>query len=358
MAETILRQLTMLRLIPHWPRKIAATALRARLEQAGHHTHLRTVQRDLVQLSACFPLQSDEANPAGWSWADRNDLRDLPGMDIPTALTFTLAHRCLEALMPRGTLDYLKPHFRLAREILGRVESSRIGRWPSKVRMLSRALPMLPPKVGSEVLDTVYEALLSDRRFRARYRRRGERRARDYEINPLGLVYRDGVIYLVATVWDYEDVVQLVLHRMRDTALLDTPSRRPPGFKLDAYIAEGNFGFRTGKGTIRLKADFREGAGFHLFESALSADQRLTEIAEDQVRVEATVPDNEQLRWWLLGFGDHVEGRSPAKLRRELGERAQRMAALYADVRPARDDGGNAMGDASRRNDGKSMRLD
>jgi predicted DNA-binding transcriptional regulator YafY len=41
------------------------------------------------------------------------------------------------------------------------------------------------------------------------------------------------------------------------------------------------------------------------------------------------VLDTQQLRWWLLGFGDGVEVMKPAKLRREFRDMARGMAEIY-----------------------------
>jgi predicted DNA-binding transcriptional regulator YafY len=46
-------------------------------------------------------------------------------------------------------------------------------------------------------------------------------------------------------------------------------------------------------------------------------------------RVEATVADTGQLRWWLLGFGGRVEVQEPLGLREELKNHAVRMVGRY-----------------------------
>ena len=43
----------------------------------------------------------------------------------------------------------------------------------------------------------------------------------------------------------------------------------------------------------------------------------------------ATVPDSQQLRWWLLGQGAGIEVLEPVALRRELQERIKQTTARY-----------------------------
>jgi predicted DNA-binding transcriptional regulator YafY len=110
----------------------------------------------------------------------------------------------------------------------------------------------------------VFTALLEQRRFKARYRRRKDRKIKDYVVNPLGLVIRPPLSYLVCSFRDYDDVMRMVLHRMTKAELLDEPRKVPEGFNLDRYIREGGFGFPVTKGTIRLVALFEEQAALPL----------------------------------------------------------------------------------------------
>lgn len=83
---------------------------------------------------------------------------------------------------------------------------------------------------------------MEDRQFRGRYQRRDGDVA-EYDFHPLGLVFRESVVYLVATVWDYQDPRHYALHRFEQCELKAERSNRPPGFKLDAYVQAGGFDY-------------------------------------------------------------------------------------------------------------------
>ena len=51
MSKKLLRQLTLARCIPHRPYKLTASQLQVKLEEEGIHVSLRTVQRDLEEMS-------------------------------------------------------------------------------------------------------------------------------------------------------------------------------------------------------------------------------------------------------------------------------------------------------------------
>lgn len=328
--DTLNRHWLMLRMIPGRG-KITSTEIKSRLEREHNiSTTIRTIQRDLNSLSRPFPLVADNHKPCGWSWEKGAGQFDIPGMDLPTALTFKLLDEYLAPLMPRPVLQSLAPHLKSATNLLALKQESNLGLWPDKVRVIPAGQPLLAPEIDSDVLEVVYEALFENCRFTARYRPRGQDNVVEHEISPLGLVFRDKVIYLVATLRDYENILLLVLHRMSSARLLEKPATRPAGFTLQEYIASGELQFQEQPSAVRLVALFDAYAAAHLLETPLSRDQQVKNARDGRLRVEATVQDTQQLRWWLLGFGDKVEVVKPKRLRTEFEEVCRNMAGIYA----------------------------
>lgn len=330
MSETLIRQWQLLRAIPRAPRKADVTTLLEFLRTAGHVVGKRTLQRDLNMLSALFPIQSDGDAPGisrGWSWMADAPAFDLPSMDGREALTLKLVERFIPELMPPVFRDYLKPYFRRAENLLAQESQADKQRWLDNIRVVPREMPLLAPETDSKVVAVVYEAYLQGRRFTAEYRSRSVEgdAPKNYEVNPLGIVVRGSLVYLVCTLWDYEDIRQLVLHRLRSASLLDTPATRSPEFDIDRYIESGEFQYPVGP-MIRLEAIFDPGAAAHLFETPLSRDQSIEHTANGRVRVTATVRDTAQLEWWLRGFGSGLELVGPAELRTRVVENAHPAA--------------------------------
>ena len=330
MSDTLKRQWQMLRLIPRHPSKIATSELIQRLADDGFETTQRTVQRDLVRLSGIYPLACDErSKPYGWQWMEDAATMDVPCMDTYTALTFWLARQHLEALLPKTTLRQLQPHFKTAVHVLDSISADKgASAWRNKVRVLHRGPKLKSPEIKADVQNTVYDALLRNRRLNITYSPRWQEGQKEYEINPLGLVLKDGIIYLVCSMWDYPDIRLLTLHRMQAADILDKPVSAPDGFHLDAYIASGELDFAVG-GAIHLKALFSNDIAYHLAERPLSDDQIIARHTDNLMQLTATVQDTSELRWWLLGFGDQVEILEPTELRNAFSEIASNMAAIY-----------------------------
>jgi len=328
MNDTILRFLTMLRMLPRAPRKIDTATMERRLGDEGYTVTRRTIQRDLHQLARTFPLLCDEHRPAGWSWAPDAALLDLPGMDPNTALTFTLVERFLAPLLPRSTFGRIRPYLTQAQRILDALPATALGCWPAKVRVIHRGPPLRPPEIDEAILEAVTRGLLNGHRLDVAYRSREKGDLIRCELNPLGLVVKGGLAYLVCTFWRYTDLRQVVLHRVHRAEVLEAPAVVPKDFDFDRYIREGEFSYPVGE-PIVLEAVFSRGAHLHLQDTPLSADQQLTELDDERVLVRATVENTAELRWWLLGFGELVEVLAPADLREEFRGRAVAMASLY-----------------------------
>ncbi len=327
--DTLLRQWEMLQHIPRHPAKITATEIHDHLVGAGYVVTKRTVERDLEILSAPFPLQVDaRSKPYGWSWkADASGLT-VPGLSVSEALTFRLVEQHLRPLLPATVLKDLKPYFDLAATRLTE-SASGAQSWTAKVRVVAPTQTLKIPPIDAEIQRNLYDALLKNRQVKIRYQRPGEKTPVEYQaVDPLGLVQRGAVLYLVATVFGHADPFLLVLHRMKRVECLEVPAIRPRGFDLDAYIASGGMGFGGG-GTIRLELLLDSDAAPYLAETPLSTDQRLTPARDGRTRVRATLPETEQLRWWILGFGEKAEVLKPAGLRRRMAATARGLAVRY-----------------------------
>lgn len=330
-TDTILRQLAMLRMIPRATRSIGTRELKDKLEEKGYQVDVRTIQRDLDKLSGVLPLSEDtDGRAKRWFWLEDAAVMDIPGMDASMALAFRLAEEHLTLLLPQATLKHLEPHFRNAREIVSPGRGNRLGLWPDKVCVVGRGPELKAPQIKENVHDAVYRALLEDKQIEVTYKRKDAEQPKSYPISPLGLVFRDGVVYLVGTAKEYTDVRHFVLHRMSAPKVLDVPCRRSPGFDLHAYVKQEQvFAYPVSKGRIRLEALFSAGSAVHLSERLLSKDQSLTPQKDGRVLLQATVLDTLELRWWLRGFGDKVEVLVPKALRDEFKTVAQMLAKMY-----------------------------
>ena len=331
MSQTLKRQMHMLRLLPRYPRKKDTATLKAQLENIMNcKVEMRTLQRDLDYYSGKggFPISADpRSKPYGWSWTG-DEAFELTDMDPQTALAFDMAGRFMQRTLPTTTMKYLQPYITRAHNILNTLsDTSEIGQWKNKVKVIPRGIKLIPAETLPEIVDVVYEALLVDKRIQASYQTRNGP-LKEYELNPLGLVMRDNTTYLVASVEGRIYAQQFVLHRFKSAELLDSERITPDGFDFDDYVIK-EMAYPVNDKKVSLKLRLNSYYARRLIETPLSEDQKDYEVGESVI-IEATVLDNLELRWWLQGYGSKVEVLEPASLRNEFAELAKEMSAMYS----------------------------
>ncbi|SFM74515.1 helix-turn-helix transcriptional regulator [Nitrosomonas communis] len=329
MADSLLRQWHILRMIPRAPRGITINQIISNLR--NHPLTVpdyRTIQRDLDTLSCVFPLQSEKRSKAFY-WS-MHTILEIPEMEPSTALAFCLAEHQLQAQMPPDALEHLEAHFNTAAELLNR-HNSTYAQWREKIRVLPQTQQLIPPHIDAQVANTVYTALLENRRFEGKYLARGKEHPTHYRVNPLALIFRGTVTYLICTLDNHTDVRYLALHRFVEAKQTEQQHEIPLGFDLDAYIRDGNLDFLISDDNLELEILVDKQIAIHLSESKLAEDQQLTHLDNGQSLFKATSPDTGQLRWWLLGFAERIEILKPETLRQKFKETIDKMKARYND---------------------------
>jgi predicted DNA-binding transcriptional regulator YafY len=327
MSDTIMRQIEMLRMVPRQG-KVSPQQLQKRLSAIGYETTERTVQRDLQQLSTIFSLECDDSSkPHGWRWSRDMVAFDLAGLSTPEALAFQMLAQFGSGLLPTFMTEQLQPYFIAAKRQLSLDVGPRSARnWTRKVRVVIPNQPLMPAIIGKGVMEQIHGALMADQCLAIRYR---NKEASPLVVHPLGLVQHATTYYLVVRYDGFDDVRLLAVPRIHEAQAVAQRCKAPADFDLDAYIASGGLGFGEVGKTVELELRFYNGAGEHLRETPLCADQELTDIARGETRVKATVQLTRRLRWWLLGFGPDVEVVKPVFLRKEMRARLTEAVARY-----------------------------
>ncbi|MGH8225569.1 MAG: helix-turn-helix transcriptional regulator [Gammaproteobacteria bacterium] len=330
--DTLARQWELLRLIPSRPPGRTAGALTQSLADSGFPTSKRTVERDLKELERIFPIRcNDRGAPYGWHWMRDADL-GIPGVELAEALSLTLMRGFLQEMLPLSLWRAFVPRLEHARGKLKTLAGrNNAARWPEKVRNISPTLPLLPPAINEKALACVQQALLEDRQLEVSYRGAGDEAEKSLTLHPLGLILRGPVMYLIATAFDYEDIRFYAVHRIRQAGISAESAKRPEGFSLDEYLAEGAGHFLSSEPVknIRLQARVSQDLAHVLKEARLSEDMKLRD-EDEYLRLTATLPDTWQLRWWILSQGARIEVLKPVALRKAIAAEISAMHRSYS----------------------------
>lgn len=302
-------------------RWVGTTHIYEQLMMAGFDISLRTVQRDLNALAKRFPIEKNNANPQGWRWRDDAPLQSLPHMNLSQAVAFNMVEANLTQLLPPVILDELFPWFDLARRQL---KNSKVTHsWIDRVRIEPATQPLIAPHIDLVSKDNIYHALFYQLQIKASYTRSNKSQASEYLLNPIAIIQRGVIIYLLATRTDdpKATIRTFALHRFASVEILESAAQTPDNFQLDTYLDAGGMGFshplfgelpNHGKNTA-IELQFTKQAGNSLTESKLSDDQTVT-LNDDMLTIQATVNLTSQLVWWLRGFGNGLLTAKPELL--------------------------------------------
>jgi len=302
-------------------RWVGTTHIYEQLKLAGFAVSLRTVQRDLNALAKRFPIEKNNANPQGWRWKDDAPLQSLPHMNLSQAVAFNMVEANLTQLLPPVILDELFPWFDLARRQL---KNSKVTHsWIDRVRIEPATQPLIAPHIDLDSKDNIYHALFYQLQIKACYTRSDKSKSSEYTLNPIAIIQRGVIIYLLATRIDDPEVVirTFALHRFSSVEILESAAKTPDNFQLDMYLDAGSMGFSHplfgelpdhGKNTA-IELQFTKQAGKSLTESKLSDDQIVT-LDDNTLTIQATVNLTSQLVWWLRGFGSGLLNAKPELL--------------------------------------------
>ena len=273
---------------------------------------------------------------AYWKWRDATNLLVIPPQNEDHALALLMVQKRLKDELPPATLACLEQFFEIAKKRLENLgPGNRYSKWQKKIAIRSPSQTLKPARMKAGVHDKVLRALHDECQLRLAYKKRGANNAESFLVNPLGIVLRGPVTYLVCTINEHKNVVLLSLHRIQSVEiLLDTSVITPPGFKLEVFISQGAADFPIGNsadgGMIELVAEFSNVIVQHLAETPLADNQIIQPVNDSVAIVKATVPDTQQLRWWLLAFGPRVRVILPAYVREWVAIEHANAAKLYA----------------------------
>lgn len=182
-------------------------------------------------------------------------------------------------------------------------------------------------------LVTIAGALWDDHRLELSHQRAGRPLATRV-VEPLGLVLKAGVWYLVARLPDRGEPHVYRLSRVASAVRLDEPFTRPPGFDLAEFWSAWTREFAAGLPRIQVVVRLAPGALGGARASAI--DVVAGPPGEDGWLPATLVYERlEHAVQGVLGLGPDAEALEPAELRRRVAEAAHATARRYAVPTPA-----------------------
>jgi len=319
------------------------------LEQKGFSVEKRTVQRTLQDINDIYGLAFVDmpitrGKPErGWAWPRRTGRPEFGPSEIdpPRALTLQLSAELLQPILPEEYLtDVKKTLAKKAREILSRASVSTL---PQKVKVFPRGKGRLPAVVEPKILNTILDAVLEEKRVRVKYApaNREDGSESEYDINPLGLIFRFDTFYVVHLPEpedgnvDRNIVMEWPLQRFRSASKLNMKIRKPEAFDLDEHLRAPGFTqnqaneLRKLESKVTLKLLFNKAAARYVVERPFGENQTVIPQKDGRVLVTTTVALNRDVISELFNFADDVEVKAPKALKEYFIGISERLYKQY-----------------------------
>ena len=325
--QTVFRQWLILRKLTTRRPGITAREMMDHLVSEGITVTKRTVERDLVELSRLFPLETSVGSPPiGWRWR-QDAVQELPGLDLVEALSLSLVGDLLSQTLPPSLHSAIGARVNEARNKLTALPGQSLAGWSQLARYIPAGMPLLTPKVCPEILSCVEEGLIHQKKVIVHYQGASSSEPREFTMHPVALLSHGSTPYLLASLGEGTELWQYPLHRFQSAELIEESSWRPPDFDLDQFLAQGHADFGKQK-TIRLEAHLEPELATILRETPLSENQTLREKQGSFV-LKATLQYSWQLVFYILSQGPRMTVTKPKTLRDEIASSLQSALSNY-----------------------------
>jgi predicted DNA-binding transcriptional regulator YafY len=286
----------------------------------------RTIHRDMEALGmAGVPVTAERGTGGGWSLLEgyRTNLTGLTSAEMQ-ALLLAKPSRLLADLGLRQAADAALLKLLAALPAMSRRDAEytrqRLHVDGAGWHEAAEAVPYLLP---------IQEAIWQERRLRLTYQR-GDGATVERLADPLGLVAKGGVWYLVATV-DGE-LRSYRVSRVLSAEATEASFTRPPDFDLAAYWEQSTADFKANlpRYPATLRADPSIVPAMRRADRYARVEQVGPPESDGWVTVSMLFEEEHNALEYVLRFGPQVEVIEPAALREQVIQAAERVLARYA----------------------------
>jgi predicted DNA-binding transcriptional regulator YafY len=233
------------------------------------------------------------------------------------ALQLLLGRRTINPALASSPAIALEAVETMARQRLEKTKGG-AGTLARKIRIVTDGIDRKLAKIDPDVLRAMIEALTRKRWIEFDYVASNKQKSRK-KLGPVGLVVKDGTIYLVA-LEGIKSTPQaaLPLHRMDNVLVSPQPLHHAP-FDLDAWIDKNgqlNHPQDGPERTINLELMVAPGSIWHFQERPLGDDQSITDpvVPDGWYRLTVTTRRWYTLTSFLASFGPYIKVVGPKEV--------------------------------------------
>ncbi len=183
-------------------------------------------------------------------------------------------------------------------------------------------------RVNSEIWKTVSDCLKKNRMITISYRKAGDKKATERDLDPFRLLSYNGEWYLIGFCHLRRKILTFALSRIQQAILLDKNRKTEEPKHLKEQLAD-NFGIFSAETRHPVRILF-SGKSAHIVRERLwHPEQRLEEIGDDKIRLSFSAGDLGEIKRWVLGWGKDAVVQAPRELIDEMEKEIGEMGNAY-----------------------------
>lgn len=305
------RQWNLSRLLCNEPHGLTVLELSAALGVTD-----RTIKRDLAVLRAVEIPLVESTGPHGTKrYRVEIDQSRMPHLNFEEVAALWLGRRFLDPLAGTGLWRAALQAFKKLEQIFPRSARDYLNKMATSIHQT--AIGSSDYSQRSEWIDQLLFAIDERRVTTIEYHSLKTDAPRSIVIEPLGLIYHEGVLYLVAMSKEHGEIRHYKLDRLTG---VDPSAERfvpPEAFELKQHLS-GTLGVYAANSdeqvrTVRIR--FAPEAARYIREHSWHESQQLDSQADGSLICSLELASLREVESWILSFGPRAEALEPPELR-------------------------------------------
>jgi predicted DNA-binding transcriptional regulator YafY len=207
-------------------------------------------------------------------------------------------------------------------------------------RIAARAELIPEPAIASTlpgdrqlVYETILEALAHRLQLRIWYHETEGQALETTKLSLYRLILAHDIWALVGRSTLHRQVRIFRIPRIRRVVLTDDPYTIPPRFNLERFLAQA-WVMERSPDRYQVWLRFSAHVAWDIQDTVWHRSQRLVSLDDGRIDLHLIIEGLDEIKRWILGFGDQVEILAPPELRDRIHEVALRMVRLHGRAAP------------------------
>ena len=289
----------------------------------------KTIRRDLETFQAAgFPVKETVEEFGRKKWRIEAGKAE-PGMHFTfdEAIALYLGRRFLEPLAGTVFWEAAQRAFKKIRAMLGADALNYIDQFGSMFHQTMVGAADYTKK--AELIDELMVGIEDRKAVFITYQSLRATEPVTYDVHPYGLIFHRGALFLVGRSPHREEICHWKVSRIEDAEVTQVHFQRPEEFGLQQHLSK-SFGVYHGDGDVKIRVRFAPPVTRYVGESRWHESQKLTPQKDGSVVAEFQLSDTEEIKRWIMSFGQHAVVLEPDSLRAEIVQEFTSLLAAYS----------------------------